>query len=50
MVWNKKGLMNHIRKIIGLKDPIFNLYAEYEIEDIRSIWFMGKIKEITAIL
>jgi hypothetical protein len=42
--------MNHIGKLIGLKDSIFNLYLDYEIEDLRSLWFNGKFKEVTALV
>jgi hypothetical protein len=47
--WNKRGLSNHIGKVIGMKGALFDIYAEYSIESLRSMWFNGEFESITAV-
>jgi hypothetical protein len=47
--WNRRGLGNHIGKVLGLKNGIFKIYTNGEVEDLRSVWFHGDFDQVTAI-
>jgi hypothetical protein len=47
--WNKRGIMNHIVKVAGLKNGIFKLYADTKREEFRSIWYHEMLDTITAV-
>jgi hypothetical protein len=47
--WNRKGLGNHIGKVLGLKNSIFQIYTNGEIEVLMSVWFHGDFDQITGI-
>jgi hypothetical protein len=39
--WNRRGLGNHVGKVLGLKNGIFRINTNGEIEDLRSVWNHG---------
>jgi hypothetical protein len=47
--WNRRGLGNHIGKVLDLKNGIFKIYTNGEVEDLRSVWFHGDFDQVTAI-
>jgi hypothetical protein len=46
---NRRGLGNHIGKVLGLKNGIFKIYTNGENELLRSVWYHGDIDQVTAI-
>jgi hypothetical protein len=47
--WNRRGLGNHIGKVLGLKNGIFRIYLNGEVEDLRSVWYHCDFDQIIAI-
>jgi hypothetical protein len=47
--WNKRGLNNHIEKVLGLKNGIFKLYTSFYLDEFRSIMFHGTFHSITVV-
>jgi hypothetical protein len=44
--WNRRGLGNHIGKVLGLKNDIFRIYTNGENELLRSVWYHGDVNHI----
>jgi hypothetical protein len=47
--WNKRELSNHIGKVLDLKNGIFKLFTDVELEEFRSVWYLGMADNITSV-
>jgi hypothetical protein len=48
--WNKRGLCNHVDKVLGLKNGIFRIYTNDDNENLRSIWYHGDFDQTSSFL
>jgi hypothetical protein len=47
--WNRKGLINHISKMMGMKSGLFDIYVDTENDPYRSIFYYNEFRSIKAV-